>query len=192
MRIPLILLLPILLLLAVVVAGVYRLSIGDEAILTKFSNQTDTNDVVMLSLFQIETPNKWVIEVPGRAVRTLVDYNPVDEAVYGIYQNGNDIGRISIESEYIEQIDSSTFVFFFDTVEKGQRQTYVALARFDEARRRLFSNQALLVGSNIVIQKVNYDEKETISIDFDSASNPKDNQSLRVVISDGEILMKHN
>ena len=130
--------------------------------------------------------------IPGRAVRTLVDYNPVDEAVYGIYQNGNDIGRISIESEYIEQIDSSTFVFFFDTVEKGQRQTYVALARFDEARRRLFSNQALLVGSNIVIQKVNYDEKETISIDFDSASNPKDNQSLRVVISDGEILMKHN
>lgn len=192
MRVPLILLLPILLLLAVVVAGVYRLSIGDEAILTKFSNQTDTNDVVMLSLFQIETPNKWVIEVPGRAVRTLVDYNPVDAAVYGIYQNGGDIGRISIVSEHIEQIDSSTFVFFFDTVEKGQRQTYVALARFDEARRRLFSNQALLLGGDIVIQDVNYDEKETISIDFYSASNPKDNQSLRVVISDGEILMKHN
>lgn len=85
MRIPLILLLPIMLLVAVIIAAVYRLSIGDEVILTKFSNQTNTNDVVMLSLFQIETPNKWVIEVPRRAVRTLVDYNPVDETVYGIY-----------------------------------------------------------------------------------------------------------
>ena len=192
MRIPLILLLPMMLLVAVIIAAVYRLSIGDEAILTKFSSQTDTNDAVMLSLFQIETPNKWVIEVPGRAVRTLVDYNPVDETVYGTYRYGTAGGQISILSNHIVKINSSTFFFFFDVVETDQSKTYAALAFFDEMRRRLFSDQALLLGRDIVIEKVNYDERDIISIDFETVSEQNIDQSLRVAILDGKTLVKHN
>ena len=59
-------------------------------------------------------------------------------------------------------------------------------------RRRLFSEQALLLGSDVVIEKVHYDEKDIISIDFETVSEPNIDQLLRVTILDGKTLVKHN
>ena len=146
----------------------------------------------MLSLFQIETPNKWVIEVPGRDVRTLVDYNPVDETVYGVYHYGSNSGQIFIASDHIEEINRSTFIFSFDVIDKEQRRTYIALARFDDVRKRLFSDQAFLLGNDIVISEVDYDGKHTISIEFSTTSHLTKVVSRQVSILEGRVLAEHN
>lgn len=43
-----------------------------------------------------------------------------------------------------------------------------------------------------MIEKVHYDEKDIISIDFETVSEPNIDQSLRVAILDGKTLVKHN
>ena len=60
--VPLILLIPIVLLIIVAVAGIYRFSLTDEEILAKFPSQVSQSDRVMQILFSIKTVNPWNIK----------------------------------------------------------------------------------------------------------------------------------
>ncbi|MCG9689135.1 hypothetical protein L1D13_19695, partial [Vibrio tubiashii] len=108
--VPLILLIPIVLLIIVAVAGIYRFSLTDEEILAKFPNQVSKSDRVMQSLFSIKTVNPWTIKIPESSAFTFIDDMEQPQIVKGTYEDGAERGEVSIETRFITQVNETTYV----------------------------------------------------------------------------------
>lgn len=71
--IPLILFIPVVLLIIVIVAGVYRFSLSDDEILTKFPQSEVQTNTIISDVLNIKSSNPWTIQVPEQNAVSFID-----------------------------------------------------------------------------------------------------------------------
>ncbi|NVD08868.1 hypothetical protein FCU94_18630 [Vibrio sp. JPW-9-11-11] len=153
--IPLILLIPILLLVVVTIAGIYRFSLSDEEIIAKFPNQTPRVDSVMREVFGRETVHPWTVKVPESEAFTFVS-DQVELGVYrGSYQEGAERGELVIDTQHLTQVADDLYLHPIVVSNQGSgRFSYLALSQYDSFRQRMMSRSAEFLGDRISIEGI--------------------------------------
>lgn len=153
--IPLILLIPIVLLIVVSIAGVYRFSMSDEEILAKFPNQASQADPIMQSVFGIRTANPWTIKIPDSNAFTFIDDMTQSPLMTGTFEDGPVRGVVAIDSQTLVQIDSTTYLSALSVSNQGSGVFYyLVVYKYDEFRQRLVSKGSAFLGDRIRVQSV--------------------------------------
>lgn len=159
--VPLILLIPIVLLIIVAVAGIYRFSLTDEEILAKFPNQVSKSDRVMQSLFSIKTVNPWTIKIPESSAFTFIDDMEQPQIVKGTYEDGAERGEVSIETRFITQVNETTYVSPLVVSNQGSGVFYyLIISKYDEFRQRMVTKGSAFLGDRVRIKDVSIDENQ--------------------------------
>ncbi|MCW8349099.1 hypothetical protein MD535_24220 [Vibrio sp. ZSDZ65] len=168
--IPLILLVPIVLLLIVVIAGVYRFSLTDEEILAKFPSQQMQSDEVVNQILGLSTPNPWTLQVPETsAFSLLTDIDQVKQVASGRYDNGMERGHVYLlyqfKQEQMEQGVLSKVIVPFAVSNQGSGVFYyLGLFDWDTARQRIILVDSVLLGDRVQVSKVEW--KHPIEVRF--------------------------
>lgn len=153
--IPLILLIPIVLLVIVSAAGLYRFSLSDEDILAKFPSYSTSNDTIMQSLFALTTPNPWTIKVPESSAFTFIKSSTRPRVYSGKYEDGLERGSVSIDSRYLVQMADNLYVHPLIVSNQGSGVFYyLALSQYDTERQRMVSENAQLLGDRIHVDGI--------------------------------------
>jgi len=153
--IPLILLIPIVLLVVVSIAGVYRFSMSDEEILAKFPNQASQADPIMQSVFGIRTTNPWTVKIPDSNAFTFIDDMTQSPLMTGTFEDGPVRGVVAIDSQTLVQIDSTTYLSALSVSNQGSGVFYyLVVYKYDEFRQRLVSKGSAFLGDRIRVQSV--------------------------------------
>ena len=170
--IPLILLTPIVLLVIVIVAGIYRFSLADETILAKFSQQekkqAPSPDSVMQQVFDINTPNPWTISVPeSHAFALIKQVDDKQEWASGSYDSGSDRGQVSVNvKQWLIESAQQHYLSVMTVSNQGSGVFYyLASFEYDNTRQRLLLNNAVLLGDRIDIENVRYSDAK-VQIDY--------------------------
>lgn len=153
--IPLILLIPIVLLVIVTAAGLYRFSLSDEEILAKFPNQAPRNDAIMGEVFDRATANPWTIQVPESQVFSFISDQVAPGVYRGHYEEGAERGEIVLDTQYLRKIDETRYLHPIVVSNQGSgRFTYLALSQYDSLRQRMVSTEAEFIGDRIVLKDI--------------------------------------
>ncbi|MDN3612344.1 hypothetical protein ACODM8_11355 [Vibrio ostreicida] len=154
--IPLILLIPILLLIVVTLAGIYRFSLSDEEIRAKFPNHSGRHNEVMFSAFGLRTTNPWTIKVPETQAFTFIDEIDVESGhASGQYEDGEERGDVDIDMATLVQVDPARWVAIMTVSNQGSGVFYYMTSfAYDQFRKRMISEQAILLGDRIVFEKL--------------------------------------
>ncbi len=170
--IPLILLIPSVLLVAVIVAGVYRFSLSDEEILAKFPSSHQNHDVIVKTFLNLDANNPWTIQIPQSHAFSLLD--TVDEssqAIVGQYDSGVERGKVFVFYRHLQAIgkdyaDPKGFVAPFMVSNQGSGLFYyLGLFRWDSQKSRVVLSDSVLLGDRIDLNGVvNIDGK--LSVQF--------------------------
>ena len=100
--IPLILLIPIVMLVVVIVAGLYRFSLTDEEILAKFPSSQVSYDPVVELVFDLKATNPWTIKVPETQAFAFIDeYMDSKHIASGRYDSGAERGTVQVATDKI-------------------------------------------------------------------------------------------
>ena len=159
--VPLILLIPIVLLIIVAVAGIYRFSLTDEEILAKFPNQVSKSDRVMQSLFCIKTVNPWTIKIPESSAFTFIDDMEQPQIVKGTYEEGAERGEVSIETRFITQVNETTYVSPLVVSNQGSGVFYyLIISTYDEFRQRMVTKGSAFLGDRVRIKDISINENQ--------------------------------
>jgi len=159
--VPLILLIPIVLLIIVAVAGVYRFSLTDEEILAKFPSQVSQSDRVMQSLFSIKTVNPWTIKIPESSAFTFIDDIEQSPIAKGTYEDGAERGEVSINTDFIVQINATTYVSPLVVSNQGSGVFhYLIVSKYDEFRQRLVTKGSAFLGDRVRIKDISVNENQ--------------------------------
>ena len=159
--VPLILLIPIVLLIIVAVAGIYRFSLTDEEILAKFPNQVSQSDRVMQSLFSIKTVNPWTIKIPESSAFTFIDDMEQPQIVKGTYEEGAERGEVSIETRFITQVNETTYVSPLVVSNQGSGVFhYLIVSKYDDFRQRMVTKGSAFLGDRVRIQDISAIENQ--------------------------------
>ena len=154
---PLILLTPIVLLVIVVVAGVYRFSLDDDDILAKFSAQKQSQNRVMQEIFNITTPNPWTINVPETHAFALI--NTIDnhgQWAQGRYSSGSERGQVSVSIEWLLPIDEHKYLSLMTVSNQGSGVFYYLVSfKYDVNRQRMILANEQFIGDRIAIDDFN-------------------------------------
>ncbi|KJY82849.1 hypothetical protein TW81_11600 [Vibrio galatheae] len=157
--IPLILLIPIVLLIIVTAAGVYRFSLTDDEILAKFPTQAAKSDAVMQKVFGIRTVNPWTVKVPESQAFTFIDDIEQFPLLKGHYEDGAQRGIIVIDSRRIIEIDSKTFVSTLALSNQGSGTFYyLVVSIYDEFRQRMVTTDSVFLGDRISVERLSFEE----------------------------------
>ena len=154
--VPLILLIPILLLIVVVAAGLYRFSMSDEEILAKFPSTQQKQDEILKAVFSISTPNPWTIEVPDSHAFSFIDtYNEQAEQVTGKYDDGVERGTITIFTKWMLTLSDTDYVSVMSVSNQGSGVFYY-LSRFhyDTRLKRMVRKESHLLGDRIQLESL--------------------------------------
>ncbi|MCG9596137.1 hypothetical protein L1D15_05295 [Vibrio sp. Isolate25] len=152
--IPLILLIPILLLIVVTIAGLYRFSLSDEEIMAKFPNQAASSDAVMHSVFGISTTNPWTVKVPdSQAYSFMKKLDPETGLASGTYEDGAERGTITVNTKQMVQVTPTLLASILTVSNQGSGVFYyLATFHYDEFRKRMISREAQFLGDRIVVE----------------------------------------
>lgn len=153
--IPLILLTPIVLLIIVAIAGIYRFSLSDEEILAKFPNQPSRTNQVMQSVFGITTPNPWTVKIPESSAFTFIDKTTETGELKGTYEDGAVRGAVFIDPSQVVQIDSTTYAAVLAVANQGSGTFYyLSASKYDEFRQRMIVKESVLLGDRLDVTKL--------------------------------------
>jgi len=158
--IPLILLIPIVMLVIVSIAGVYRFSLSDEEIMAKFPSQQKRMDPVVKLVFGIDSPNPWTIEVPETKAFSFIDqYDAETKLASGRYDSGAERGRVIVDTQWLKQLSDNDYASVMAVSNQGSGVFYY-LARFyfDPAVKRMVVKQAEFLGDRVAISGVELSE----------------------------------
>jgi len=151
--VPLILLIPIVLLIIVTVAGVYRFSLSDDEILAKFPSQTSQSDSVMQTVFSIKTANPWTVKIPESNAFTFIDDMEQAPIAKGTYEDGAERGTITIDTSKIVQLDETTYLSTLALSNQGSGTFYyLIVSKYDEFRQRMVTKGTSFLGDRILIE----------------------------------------
>ncbi len=158
--IPLILLTLILLLIAVIVAGVYRFSLSDEEILAKYSTSNVQDDEITQALFSITTVNPVAIPIPNTPSFAFMEsWGTGKEYVMGSYDSGSEHGTVSLDTRLLlpiagqEQMHSYASIVRISNSEQ-EVFNYLALFQWDEQRARMAMTQSVLLGQELTVESI--------------------------------------
>ncbi|MEF1255306.1 hypothetical protein [Vibrio sp. M260112] len=153
--IPLILLIPVVLLIIVTVAGIYRFSLTDEEILAKFPNQGPKNNAIMAQVFGIKTTNPWTVKVPDSNAFTFIEDLEHRPIAAGSYEDGPVRGRVAINTEQIVKLNDTTYAVILAVSNQGSGVFYyLAISKYDEFRQRMIINGGALLGDRIKVAEI--------------------------------------
>ncbi|MGY5612076.1 hypothetical protein [Vibrio brasiliensis] len=153
--IPLILLIPVVLLIIVTVAGIYRFSLTDEEILAKFPNQGPQNNAIMAQVFGIKTTNPWTVKVPDSNAFTFIEDLEHRPIAAGSYEDGEVRGRVAINTEQIVKLNDTTYAVILAVSNQGSGVFYyLAVSKYDEFRQRMIINGGALLGDRIKVAEI--------------------------------------
>jgi len=159
--IPLILLIPIVLLIIVSVAGVYRFSLSDEEILAKFPSQSPSQDSIMSTVFGINTSNPWTVKIPESSAFTFIDEVEQGNLLKGTYEDGAERGAVTMNREQIIKMDANTYLSILSLSNQGSgRFYYVMVSQYDEFRQRLITKDSALLGDRIVVKEIESNQRD--------------------------------
>lgn len=160
--IPLILLIPIVMLIVVAVAGVYRFSLNDEEILAKFPSQQQKSDPIIERVFGLSTPNPWTVEVPEvQAFSFINEFDPETKLASGNYDAGAERGKVFIDTQWITQISATDYVSTLAISNQGSGVFYyVARFYYDLGLKRMVLKQSELLGDRVQLDKIEKNEDE--------------------------------
>lgn len=153
--IPLILLIPVVLLIIVAVAGIYRFSLTDEEILAKFPNQAPQNNAIMAQVFGIKTTNPWTVKVPDSNAFTFIENLEHPPIATGSYEDGPVRGRVAINTEQIVKLNDTTYAVILAVSNQGSGVFYyLAVSKYDEFRQRMIISGGALLGDRIKVAEI--------------------------------------
>ncbi len=156
--IPLILLTPIVLLIVVVAAGVYRFSLSDEEILAKFPKSDVQIDAIAQQVFGLRLTNPITIPVPEtHSVAFMERWDDNHHWVLGGYDTGSDRGTVALDTELLLRLDTEKHLYASIVQVSNQGSGvfhYLALFKFDELRSRMVMVQSELLGDRIQVQSI--------------------------------------
>ncbi|MDA0148938.1 hypothetical protein [Vibrio sp. LaRot3] len=182
--IPLILLVPLLLLVAVILAGVYRFSMSDEDILSKFPSQSQTVDPIMLQLFSIKTPNPWVITVPETNANAFLESYDI-QAMWasGLYDDGAERGQVQVSTRWLNAIDLYQFATIVTVSNQGSGLFYYLVTfEYDQQRARMVMKNSVFLGDRITVKSLQYqfDKLELIYLEHSDSQSYADSPTHKV------------
>ncbi|NAW57708.1 MULTISPECIES: hypothetical protein [unclassified Vibrio] len=156
---PLILLIPIVLLVIVAIAGVYRFSLSDEEILAKFPAQKVSADPIVDQVFSIQSANPWTIEVPQSKAFAFIDqYDPDLHQARGRYDDGIERGQVVVDTQrLIPWTTEGDALYLAPMVVSNQGSGafyYLTLFRFDSQRSRMVVADTHFLGDRIEVTAV--------------------------------------
>ncbi|KHA59192.1 hypothetical protein NL53_17790 [Vibrio variabilis] len=165
--IPLILLIPIVMLIIVAVAGIYRFSLSDEEILAKFPSQQQAADPILKAIFDLSTPNPWTVEVPNTHAFSFINqYDEANQVASGNYDAGAERGSVSINIQWLTQLYSTDYVSALTVSNQGSGVfTYAAYFYYDRALKRMVLKDSELLGDRVVLQSITL-EQENIRFEY--------------------------
>ncbi|KGY14109.1 hypothetical protein NM22_01220 [Vibrio tubiashii] len=153
--IPLILFIPIVLLIVVSAAGVYRFSMSDEEILAKFPSQASQADPIMQSVFGIRTANPWTVKIPDSNAFTFIDDMERSPLMTGTFEDGPVHGVVAVDSRTLVEIDPTTYLSSLSVSNQGSGVFYyLAVFKYDEFRQRLVSKGTAFLGDRIRVDSI--------------------------------------
>lgn len=156
--IPLILLTPLLLLVLVVAAGVYRFSLSDEEILAKFPARPAERDMIVGQLFNLQVSAPLTISVPGSFAFALInERDDARHAVLGHYDSGQQRGEVVLDTRTVLKLEQFSQRYGYAGIIRVSDQGsalmyYLALFEFDAQRQRMVMTDSLWLGDRIVVQ----------------------------------------
>ncbi len=141
--IPLVLLTPIVLLVLVIAAGVYRFSLSDEEILAKFPVQSAQADAIVEQLFGLKVTTPLTIPVPEAASFALIDrWDGQHRWVMGNYDSGSERGQVLLDTHSLLALKGQEKRYGYAGIIRVSNQgsgvmNYLALFQYDELRLRM-------------------------------------------------------
>ncbi|ELO1780064.1 hypothetical protein QXB73_003219 [Vibrio fluvialis] len=158
--IPLILLTPIVLLVLVIAAGVYRFSLSDEEILAKFPVQSAQADAIVEQLFGLRVTTPLTIPVPEAASFALIDrWDDQHRWVMGNYDSGSERGQVLLDTQSLLALKGQEKRYGYAGIIRVSNQgsgvmNYLALFQYDELRLRMVMVDSQWLGDRVEIQSV--------------------------------------
>ncbi|WP_240798127.1 hypothetical protein [Vibrio sp. H11] len=156
--IPLILLTPLLLLVLVVAAGVYRFSLSDDDILAKFPSRPASSDEIVEQLFDVKVSAPLTIGVPGSFAFALINRrDDVRGLLLGSYDSGQQRGEVALDARTVLKLAQYSQRYGYAGIIRVSDQSralmyYLALFEFDAQRQRMVMTDSLWLGDRIVVQ----------------------------------------
>ncbi|WP_315918834.1 hypothetical protein [Vibrio fluvialis] len=158
--IPLVLLTPIVLLVLVIAAGVYRFSLSDEEILAKFPVQSAQADAIVEQLFGLKVMTPLTIPVPEAASFALIDrWDDQHRWVMGNYDSGSERGQVLLDTHSLLALKGQEKRYGYAGIIRVSNQgsgvmNYLALFQYDELRLRMVMVDSQWLGDRVEIQSV--------------------------------------
>ncbi|KQH87786.1 hypothetical protein J0676_07845 [Vibrio sp. Vb2880] len=158
--IPLILLTPLVLLVLVVAAGVYRFSLSDEQILSKFPAQPLKADPIVARLFDLHVTTPLTIPVPETVSFALLDrWDETQRWVMGDYDSGSERGQVALDTHSLVAVKGQEQRRGYAGIIRVSNQgsgvmSYLALFQYDELRLRMVMVSSEWLGDRVEIQSV--------------------------------------
>lgn len=158
--IPLILLIPVVLLIIVSIAGIYRFSLSDDEILAKFPNQRPQDNAIMRSVFNIKTTNPWTAKVPDSSAFTFLDTMTTPPFVTGHYEDGAERGKVMANTDLLVKFDETTYAVVLSVSNQGSGVfSYLAVSKYDQLRQRMVIKQSVLLGDRVNVKEISATDK---------------------------------
>lgn len=159
--IPLILLTPIVLLIVVIVAGIYRFSLSDEEIMAKFpqtNTQTQVNEIAH-QIFGLRLTNPITIPVPETpSVAFMERWDESQRWVMGDYDSGKERGSVALDTQLLMSLKGENSGGYISVIKVSNQGSgvfsYLALIRFDERRSRMVMVANQLLGDRINVKSL--------------------------------------
>lgn len=175
--IPLVLLTPIVLLVIVIIAGIYRFSLTDEEIMAKFPAHVVEYDPIVRDLFSINSPNPWTIAIPETHAFALI--NQFESGIAsGNYSSGAERGVVSIDSRFLTQVDGNKIsgnvlheaIAVMSVSNQGSGLFYyLVMFRYDDARQRMVLTDEVLLGDRIDVSMLKVQDAEVAVVFYQHA-----------------------
>lgn len=158
--IPLILLIPVVLLIIVAIAGIYRFSLSDEEILAKFPSQGPQENAIMSKVFAIKTVNPWTVKVPDSSAFTFIEDMEHAPIATGSYEEGAERGVVAINTDQMVQLDESTYAVILSVSNQGTGVFYyLSISKYDQFRQRMVIKESTLLGDRVQITGIKANDR---------------------------------
>jgi len=154
--IPLILLTPIILLIIVVVAGVYRFSLSDDEILAKFPQTRVEVNSIAQQVFGLRLTQPITVPVPDSpSVAFMERWDAQQRWVFGNYDTGRERGEVAIDTQRVIPLKEKVYISIVTISNQSDALFYyLALFKFDEQRSRITMVQSEPLGDRIEVQSL--------------------------------------
>ncbi|WP_165313498.1 hypothetical protein [Vibrio ziniensis] len=155
--IPLVLLTPIVLLVIVVFAGIYRFSISDEQIMAKFPSTIQQRDPIVQAVFGLNVPYPITVPVPDTPSYAFMEsWDDQHRWVIGDYDSGRERGSVALDTQLMLKLEDVEENYRYVSVIRVSNQgsgvfNYLALFKYDELRSRMVMVSSQLLGDRIEV-----------------------------------------